>query len=68
MLSKATAGAVPVGLKDFPAMVICLVELLTTVLKITGVVAPQPGRARNMDKTSNDVMRACLSTLGILFV
>ena len=43
-------------------------ELLTTVLKITGVVALQIGTARNMDAIRIDVMRTWLSTLGILLV
>src|ERR1022692_2926961 len=43
-------------------------ELLTIVLKISGVVALQIGTARNMDAINNDVMRTWLSTLGILLV
>jgi hypothetical protein len=66
VLSKATVGALPAGLKDPPVMLIWWVELLTTVLRISGVVALQIGTARNMNAIRIDVMRTWLSTLGIL--
>jgi hypothetical protein len=68
VLSKATVGAAPAGLKDAPVMLILWVEVLTTVLKITGVVALQAGTARNMDAIRNNAIRNWLSTLGILLV
>jgi hypothetical protein len=63
VLSKATVGAVPAGLKLPPVMLIWLVELLTTVLKIVGVVALQIGTARNMAAIRIDRLRTWLSTL-----